>query len=391
EDVEVQEVPPMGRDRVKKKASSSGARSEFSVAGDPSLVDALLSKFTIAATPFFRRGRNPPLSIVMSDSKDSTVTYTAVSSPFGGMSDIGSPGVDGPPMMPEDPYAYVVAAFQAPPSPDYVPGPEEPEQAPLLPEFVPEPVYLKFMPPEEDVVPVEEQPLPAAVFPIADSPRYIVMGYVLYAECLEKDICSIVLSSDIVVPPSSNCLCEDLRSACDREHTKILSPLPHILSPPLPVSPLPLPISPTYPLGYRAAMIWLRAESPSTTHLLPLPSPIILSYTRASVAMMRAAAPSTYILTPGSGILPSETPPSGTLLLLPIPLPTSSPPLLLPSTNCRAGVFEVTLPPRKRLCIALGLRFEVGESSSAPTARPTGGFRADYGNVSLWMMKKRDT
>nr|GEV36060.1 hypothetical protein [Tanacetum cinerariifolium] len=32
----------------------------------------------------------------------------------------------------------------------------------------------------------------------------------------------------------------------------------------------------------------------------------------------------------------------------------------------------------KRLCIALGLRFEVGESSSAPTARPTGGFRADY-------------
>ncbi|GJX90208.1 hypothetical protein Tco_0343534 [Tanacetum coccineum] len=30
--------------------------------------------------------------------------------------------LDGPPVMPEDPYAYVVAAFQAPPSPDYVPG-----------------------------------------------------------------------------------------------------------------------------------------------------------------------------------------------------------------------------------------------------------------------------
>ncbi|GJS24412.1 hypothetical protein Tco_0453044 [Tanacetum coccineum] len=38
----------------------------------------------------------------------------------------------------------------------------------------------------------------------------------------KKDICSIVLTSDIVVPPSSNCLCEDLRSACDREHTKVL-------------------------------------------------------------------------------------------------------------------------------------------------------------------------
>ncbi|GJZ82288.1 hypothetical protein Tco_0647461 [Tanacetum coccineum] len=38
----------------------------------------------------------------------------------------------------------------------------------------------------------------------------------------QKDICSIVLTFDIVVPPSSNCLCKDLRSACDREHSKVL-------------------------------------------------------------------------------------------------------------------------------------------------------------------------
>ncbi|GKF60123.1 hypothetical protein Tco_0176909, partial [Tanacetum coccineum] len=56
-------------------------------------------------------------------------------------------------------------------------------------------------------------------------------------------------------------------------------------------------------------------------------------------------------------------------------------PLLLPSTACKAGVFEVTLPPWKRLCIALGLRFEDGKSSSAPTTRPTRGFRVDYGIV----------
>ncbi|GKB13607.1 hypothetical protein Tco_0847530 [Tanacetum coccineum] len=43
-----------------------------------------------------------------------------VSSPFENLSDIGSPGVDGLPKMPKDPNAYVVAAFQAPPSPDYV-------------------------------------------------------------------------------------------------------------------------------------------------------------------------------------------------------------------------------------------------------------------------------
>ncbi|GKD17505.1 hypothetical protein Tco_1206663, partial [Tanacetum coccineum] len=111
--------------------------------------------------------------IVMSDSEDSIVTYTAVSSPFEGLSDIRSPRVDGPPVMPEDLYAYVVASFQAPLSPDYVPGPEEPEQAPLSPEFVPEPVYLEFMPPEDDVLPTEEQPLPAAVLPTTDSPGYI--------------------------------------------------------------------------------------------------------------------------------------------------------------------------------------------------------------------------
>ncbi|GKE10924.1 hypothetical protein Tco_1414475, partial [Tanacetum coccineum] len=54
EDVEAQEVPaPIGRDRAKKKGSSSGARSETLIAGDHSLVDALLSKFTMTATPFF--------------------------------------------------------------------------------------------------------------------------------------------------------------------------------------------------------------------------------------------------------------------------------------------------------------------------------------------------
>ncbi|GKE40999.1 hypothetical protein Tco_1464404, partial [Tanacetum coccineum] len=35
----------------------------------------------------------------------------------------------------------------------------------------------------------------------------------------------------------------------------------------------------------------------------------------------------------------------------------------------------------KRLCIATGLKYEIGESSSAPTSRPTRGFRTDYGFV----------
>ncbi|GKC74822.1 hypothetical protein Tco_1120705, partial [Tanacetum coccineum] len=87
----------------------------------------------------------------MSDLEDSMVTYTQISSPFADLSDVGSPGVDGPPIMPDDLYAYIVAAFQAPPSPDYVPGPEEP-QAPLPLDFVPEPSpgYIWESDPEED-------------------------------------------------------------------------------------------------------------------------------------------------------------------------------------------------------------------------------------------------
>ncbi|GKF83373.1 hypothetical protein Tco_0245029, partial [Tanacetum coccineum] len=41
---------------------------------------------------------------------------------------------------------------------------------------------------------------------------------------------------------------------------------------------------------------------------------------------------------------------------------------------------EVTLPPQKRLGIALGHRYKVGESLSA--ARPARGLRADYGFVA---------
>ncbi|GJV29917.1 hypothetical protein Tco_1386365 [Tanacetum coccineum] len=328
----------------------------------------------------------------MSDSEDSTVTYTAVSSPFADLPDIGSPGVDGPPVMPEDPYAYVVAAFQAPPSPDYVSGPEYPPS----PDFVPEPVYPEFMPPEDEVLPAEEQPLPAAASPTADSPGYVPESdpeedpeedddedpeedpadyptdrgddgddedkssdddkdddVDIEEDEEEEDHLAPANSTAVALPaidhaPST----EETEPICrtDESVARLLaiptpppsplslwsSPLPQIPSPPLPLilSPLlissPPPASPTYPLGYRAAMILLRVEAPSTSHS---PSPhIILSHTRA------------------------DTPPSGTPPLLPIPLPTSSPSLLLPSADHGADGPEVCLPPRKRLCFAFGHR-----------------------------------
>ncbi|GJS16075.1 RNA-directed DNA polymerase, eukaryota [Tanacetum coccineum] len=79
------------------------------------------------------------------DSEHSTVTYTSV---YEDDSDMGSPGVEGP-------------IFEVPPSPDYVPGPEEPEQAPPSPiyiPFIPEPVYPEFLPGDDEEDPEVDQP-----------------------------------------------------------------------------------------------------------------------------------------------------------------------------------------------------------------------------------------
>ncbi|GKD10714.1 hypothetical protein Tco_1190399, partial [Tanacetum coccineum] len=71
---------------------------------------------------------------------------------------------------------------------------------------------------------------------------------------------------------------------------------------------------------------------------------------------------------------------------LPVPVPTApssgTPPLHLLSTDRREDIPEVTLPPRKRLGIALGPAYEIRESSSTAVARPAGGLRADYGFVA---------
>nr|GEY20102.1 hypothetical protein [Tanacetum cinerariifolium] len=283
---------------------------------------------------------------------------------------------------------FMVTYTEAPPSHDYVPGPEHPP----TPEFVLEPVYPEFMPPEDDVLPAEEdddddeekeeeedsfrdkaddeeeEEHPASADSIPPPVHHTTARIFILIQAPTSFWSKAEIDRLLAIP-----------SPPPSPLSPWSSPLPQIPSPSLPVSPpLPvsspqLPASPTYPLGYRVAMIRPRAKTPSTSHP---PPPIVLLHTRAYLAMLRAAGPSTYILASRS-----ETPQSRTPPLLPIPLPTSSPPFLLPSTSHRADVLEVTLLPRKRLCIALGLRFKVSESSSAPTARPTEGFRADYGFV----------
>nr|GEU93734.1 hypothetical protein [Tanacetum cinerariifolium] len=133
------------------------------------------------------------------------------------------------------------------------------------------------------------------------------------------------------------------------------SPLPRIPSPPLLLTPLHT--SPTYasvPLGYKAAMVRLRATSPSTYHPLPSPSP----------------------LTSHSSPLPQTPSP---------PLHVPSPPLLLPSANRESDILKVDIPSQKRLCLtAPTSKFEVKESSTTAVARQTGhtlARRVDYGFI----------
>nr|GFB08903.1 hypothetical protein [Tanacetum cinerariifolium] len=115
---------------------------------------------------------------------------------------------------------------------------------------------------------------------------------------------------------------------------------------------------PPHPAYHMTARISIPAPAASTSHSPPLPPPFILSPTRSD--------------SPSSGIPPP----------LPISAPTSSPPLQLPSASRREDIPEVNLPPRKRLGIALGPGYEVGESSSAAATRPAGSIRADYDFVA---------
>nr|GFC08703.1 hypothetical protein [Tanacetum cinerariifolium] len=101
-------------------------------------------------------------------------------------------------------------------------------------------------------------------------------------------------------------------------------------------------------------------------------------YTRAAMAQMRAAVPSTY-----HSLLPS-----GTLPLLPIPLP-------VPSTSRRAKIPEANTPPQKRLLLtAPRPGYEVRESFAAAAARqpgPTMACSVDYSFVDTMETRFRDT
>ncbi|GKB03843.1 hypothetical protein Tco_0831986 [Tanacetum coccineum] len=88
-------------------------------------------------------------------------------------------------------------------------------------------------------------------------------------------------------------------------------------------------------------------------------------------------APVDSVPSPQTSTLAATFPLPSPLTPLSSPLPQiPSPPFPVPSLPTTSHTYT-----EKRLCIASGPTYEIGESSSASTARSTGGFRADYGFV----------
>nr|GFA98937.1 hypothetical protein [Tanacetum cinerariifolium] len=218
-----------------------------------------------------------------------------------------------------------------PPSPDYIPGLEEPEQAPPSPDYVPGPEHA------DDEIVAEDQPYAEDASPNAQSPENVPESDLEAHleddddEDPEEDPAPSAEETEpfetdesASTPPPHPAYRMTARiyipapvpiPAWSDSEIIPFPPLPPILSPPSPVlSPAPPP-SPIRSLGYRAAMIRLRAEAASTSH---------------------------------------------------------SPPLQPTFASRREDRPEVTLPPWKKLGIALGPRYEVGESSSAAAARRAG-------------------
>nr|GEX21550.1 reverse transcriptase domain-containing protein [Tanacetum cinerariifolium] len=211
--------------------------------------------------------------------------------------------------IPMDPYAQLV--MEAPPSPDYIPGPEE-------------------------------QPLPAAVSPTADSPGYIAdsepeMDPEEEDGDDDADDDGDDLSEDDVddedEEESSDTLHSSISASEDSDQTEPfeegkttatpppsayrvtarISVRPHIPMPfpseseveRLLVIPTP-PLSPVSPTSYPLPPFLM--PLPIFTPLPP-PPPIILPRTKASMLLMRSTAPSTFILAPLSRTPPIGTPP----------------------------------------------------------------------------------
>ncbi|GKC27626.1 hypothetical protein Tco_1034920, partial [Tanacetum coccineum] len=327
----------------------------------------------------------------------------------GGSSRVIVYGYDGLPMQ-----------LVAPPSLDYITGPEELQTPPVPqdedecepmfiqphdPDYVPEPMYPEYIPLEDEhVFPAKEQPLPPVVSPTAESPGYVVEsdpeedpeeyeddetedGPVDYPMDGGEDGDDDDGDSHGDDADDEDEDEEDEDEEDEEEHlaptdSVVVVPNVELVSPPEGTKPITPP--PSTEITTTGARIIVRLQAsislPSEAEVerllampTPPPSPLIsLSPLSAGEHLARYTAPSTH-----------SSPPPALVDAVTAALP--SPPLppslyITPLVDRRDDIPESERPPRKRSCLfALGSRYEVGESS---TARPTGGRGIDYEFVS---------
>ncbi|GKC33912.1 hypothetical protein Tco_1046296, partial [Tanacetum coccineum] len=258
----------------------------------------------------------------------------------------------------------------APPSPDYIPGPKDPQTPPVPqdederepmfvhahdPDYVPVPIYPEYIPLEDEhEFLAEEQPLPPVDDDDSDSFRDDANNEDEDDEDEEEE--------EHLAPAASTIVVLVDESVFPPEGTD------HVIPPP----------STDITIGARITVqpqtsISLPPEAEVERLLAmttPSPSPPI-SLSPPSARERLARTTSTQALIDAvTAVLPSP------------PLPPLPPSLYIPPpVDHKDEIPKSEQPPRRRLCLStLGSRYEVGESS---TASPTRGRGINYGVISM--------
>nr|GEV85181.1 hypothetical protein [Tanacetum cinerariifolium] len=276
----------------------------------------------------------------------------------------------------------------APPSPDYIPGPEEPHTPPLPqdederepmfiqlhdPDYVLEPMYHEYIPLEDEhVLPAEEQPLPPIDSPTTELPGYVVEsdpeedpeeykddetddGPIDYPmdEGDNRDDDDGNLSGDDADDEEEDEDDEEEEEE-EEEHlaladSTIVIRTVELVSPPKGTKPVIPP--PSTDTTTTRARITVRLQA--AISLSPEAKTLRMASTQALINTVTVALPS----------------------------PPLTPPLYIPQpVDRRDDIIKTEMPPRKRLCLStIGSRYEIEESS---TARLIGGQGIDYEFVS---------
>nr|GEY78187.1 hypothetical protein [Tanacetum cinerariifolium] len=295
----------------------------------------------------------------------------------------------------------------APPSPDYVPGPEHPPSPDYVPcpehlpspieiPYVPEQEYPEYLGPSDDKAPLEDQPLPADASPIAALPDYVADSN------LKKDP-----EDDQADYPADGGDGDDEPfddddddddtddedpeedpfegKEDDEEEEEHLAPADSSV---VPIVDHVLPAGDTEALEADEP-----THAPGSPIIIPLsqtrlcktrktvrPEPPMSASIEACIAR-HAALPSSPLLVPSPPLpLPSSltTSPTDTGAPLGYRVAEIRMRALLPSTSRKTDIPEADMPPQKRACLTTpALGFEIGESSIAGAARQLGPTESD--------------